>query len=95
MELTQEEVENFQVPGCPKCGGILKPYVVFFGDNVPRGRVEEARREVSKSDKLLGKRYIKTLSEELTILNTKFLLCSYWDKSLRLLGLQIYKPGKN
>ena len=64
MELTQEEVENFQVPGCPKCGGILKPYVVFFGDNVPRGRVEEARREVSKSDKLLGKRYIKTVSEE-------------------------------
>ena len=64
MELTPEEVENFKVPDCPKCGGILKPYVVFFGDNVPRTRVEEARREVSKSDKLLGKNDFKTLFNE-------------------------------
>ena len=64
MELTPEEVENFKVPDCPKCGGILKPYVVFFGDNVPRTRVEEARREVSKSDKLLGKIEFKTLINE-------------------------------
>ena len=56
MELTPEEVKNFKVPGCPKCGGILKPYVVFFGDNVPRTRVDQARKEVSKSDKLLGKK---------------------------------------
>ena len=64
MELTPEEVENFKVPDCPKCGGILKPYVVFFGDNVPRTRVEEARREVSKSDKLSGKIKFKTLINE-------------------------------
>ena len=61
MELTPEEVKSFKVPDCPKCGGILKPYVVFFGDNVPRTRVEQARREVSKSDKLLGKSYFKTV----------------------------------
>lgn len=23
---------GFRVPPCPACGGILKPYVVFFGD---------------------------------------------------------------
>ena len=86
MELTQEEVENFQVPGCPKCGGILKPYVVFFGDNVPRGRVEEARREVSKSDKLLGKRYIKTVSEE-------FNNSEYEISPLQLLG-QVFTSSR-
>jgi NAD-dependent SIR2 family protein deacetylase len=28
------------VPGCDGCGGILKPHVVFFGENVPPPRVE-------------------------------------------------------
>ena len=54
VELTLEEVENFHVPDCPKCGGILKPYVVFFGDNVPAARVAAARKEVSKCDRMLG-----------------------------------------
>ena len=37
------EIENvvnlatFTIPDCPKCGGILKPDVVFFGDNVSEG----------------------------------------------------------
>jgi len=53
-ELSAEEVANFRVPSCPKCDtGILKPYVVFFGDNVPRPRVEEVRRQVAASDALL------------------------------------------
>ena len=54
VELTLQEVENFHVPDCPKCGGILKPYVVFFGDNVPAARVAAARKEVSKCDRMLG-----------------------------------------
>lgn len=29
---------NFVVPPCPRCAGILKPYVVFFGDGVPPDR---------------------------------------------------------
>ena len=29
--------EGFRVPACPACGGVLKPHVVFFGDNVPCG----------------------------------------------------------
>ena len=28
------------VAGCGGCGGLLKPHVVFFGENVPVGRVE-------------------------------------------------------
>lgn len=35
-------IAGFVVPGCLACGGILKPDVVFFGDNVPRARVDEA-----------------------------------------------------
>ena len=55
VELSAEEVNNFKVPGCPKCGsGILKPSVVFFGDNVPASRVNQVRREVSQCDRLLG-----------------------------------------
>lgn len=33
---------GFRVPECTGCGGILKPDVVFFGENVPRERVERA-----------------------------------------------------
>ena len=39
--LTDEQVEGFRVVDCRSCGGILKPDVVFFGENVPRPRVEE------------------------------------------------------
>ena len=43
-----------RVPNCPKCDtGVLKPYVVFFGDNVPKPRVEFVRKQVEESDALL------------------------------------------
>ncbi len=35
-----DETAGFVVPGCAACGGILKPDVVFFGENVPPPRVE-------------------------------------------------------
>jgi NAD-dependent SIR2 family protein deacetylase len=34
-----EETGDFVVPGCAHCGGVLKPDVVFFGENVPPARV--------------------------------------------------------
>lgn len=34
-----EDTADFVVPGCPTCGGVLKPDVVFFGENVPAERV--------------------------------------------------------
>lgn len=34
-----EETDGFVVPGCDDCGGLLKPHVVFFGENVPAARV--------------------------------------------------------
>lgn len=47
---------SFIVPECPKCAGMLKPDVVFFGDNVPRERVAAARQvvEVAKALLLVG-----------------------------------------
>ncbi|WP_170867076.1 NAD-dependent protein deacetylase [Nocardioides lianchengensis] len=35
-----EETAGFVVPACEVCGGVLKPDVVFFGENVPAPRVE-------------------------------------------------------
>lgn len=35
-----DHTEGFVVPACEECGGVLKPDVVFFGENVPKPRVE-------------------------------------------------------
>jgi NAD-dependent SIR2 family protein deacetylase len=35
-----DDTSGFAVPDCAECGGILKPDVVFFGENVPVTRVE-------------------------------------------------------
>ncbi len=35
-----DDTDGFVVPGCADCGGVLKPDVVFFGENVPASRVE-------------------------------------------------------
>jgi NAD-dependent SIR2 family protein deacetylase len=35
-----DDTDGFVVPDCAGCGGILKPDVVFFGENVPAARVE-------------------------------------------------------
>ncbi|WP_338051304.1 NAD-dependent protein deacetylase [Pseudonocardia acidicola] len=37
-----ESVEGFRIAPCTACGGVLKPDVVFFGENVPRDRVAQA-----------------------------------------------------
>jgi NAD+-dependent protein deacetylase sirtuin 4 len=37
-----ELIATFRAPACLRCGGILKPDVVLFGENVPKERVEQA-----------------------------------------------------
>lgn len=44
---------DFEVPDCPSCSGVLKPDVVFFGDNVPRDRVARALQVVERAQGLL------------------------------------------
>lgn len=46
-------LDDFRVPDCPECGGILKPGVVFFGENVPRSRVAAAEGALDEADALL------------------------------------------
>ncbi len=53
VDLEGRDFSSFVVPDCPQCGGILKPDVVFFGENVPRDRVDRAFDGVAKADALL------------------------------------------
>jgi NAD-dependent SIR2 family protein deacetylase len=48
-----EAVDGFQVAWCTGCGGALKPDVVFFGENVPRERVERSYAMVDVAGALL------------------------------------------
>jgi NAD-dependent SIR2 family protein deacetylase len=41
-DLIDHHLDRFRVPECLSCGGVLKPDVVFFGENVPSDRVREA-----------------------------------------------------
>ena len=52
-EVAAELEERLQVPPCRACGGVLKPDVVFFGENVPRARVEGAWRLYARAELLL------------------------------------------
>lgn len=44
---------GFVVPACTGCGGVLKPDVVFFGENVPKDRVEAAFAALDRADAML------------------------------------------
>ncbi|WP_395679720.1 NAD-dependent protein deacetylase [Dokdonella sp.] len=52
-ELEGLPFERFVVPTCETCGGLLKPDVVFFGEGVPRERVERAFDALERSDAML------------------------------------------
>lgn len=52
-DMEVEHWEDFVVPDCPTCGGILKPDVVFFGGTVHRDLVEQCRAVVADADVLL------------------------------------------
>ncbi|KAI3697237.1 hypothetical protein L6452_30104 [Arctium lappa] len=45
--------EDFHIPTCSKCNGVLKPDVVFFGDNVPKDRANIAMEAAKGCDAFL------------------------------------------
>ncbi|MGM1058658.1 NAD-dependent protein deacetylase [Saccharothrix sp. Mg75] len=53
VDLADDDVRGFRLVDCADCGGVLKPDVVFFGENVPRARVDECYRLVDAADALL------------------------------------------
>jgi NAD-dependent SIR2 family protein deacetylase len=71
--VARELVGEFRVPPCDRCGGVLKPGVVFFGETVPAAKVALAMQRVDEADALLvvgsslsvwsGFRFVKRASE--------------------------------
>ena len=47
------DCSDFDVPDCPRCHGLLKPDVVFFGDGVPRSRLQAAFDACDDADAVL------------------------------------------
>lgn len=52
-DIDDAEAARFLPPRCPACDGLVKPDVVFFGENVPRRRVERARDALAAADAML------------------------------------------
>ena len=46
-------IESFAPPRCERCEGLIKPDVVFFGENVPVSRVAAAWDALTSADALL------------------------------------------
>ncbi len=51
--LSDEEIRAFRVVDCADCGGVLKPDVVFFGENVPPARVRDCYALTERAGLLL------------------------------------------
>ena len=52
-DLDGMDFSAFAVPPCERCGGVLKPDVVFYGENVPRDQLAEARSHLEAADGML------------------------------------------
>lgn len=52
-EVEEDSVPCVAVPTCENCGGILKPNVVFFGDNVNKSIVQRVYDGIDDSDGML------------------------------------------
>ncbi|HEY3623034.1 MAG TPA: NAD-dependent protein deacetylase [Roseiarcus sp.] len=52
-DLEGADFSSFVISSCKRCGGVLKPDVVFFGENVPRDRIDGAFRHLDEADAML------------------------------------------
>lgn len=52
-DVLPESTEDFTIPECTVCGGMLKPDVVFFGEFIPAEKFREAEQLVQTSDAFL------------------------------------------
>jgi NAD-dependent SIR2 family protein deacetylase len=66
-DVALDETDDFVVPGCERCGGVLKPDVVFFGENVPKPRVERCYAAVDRLAELGGA--LLVLGSSLTVMS--------------------------
>ena len=61
--LAGHEVAGFWVVNCEDCGGLLKPDVVFFGENVPPPQVEQCYQLIERA------RALVVLGSSLTVMS--------------------------
>jgi NAD-dependent SIR2 family protein deacetylase len=61
-----DDTHDFVVPDCDGCGGVLKPDVVFFGENVPPARVQQCYDAV---DALTGDDALLVVGSSLTVMS--------------------------
>lgn len=47
------DFDSLKLVDCEQCGGVIKPNVVFYGENVPKDRVDNAMQQLTQSDALL------------------------------------------
>jgi NAD-dependent SIR2 family protein deacetylase len=52
-DLDHMDFSDFAMPHCTSCGGLMKPDVVFFGENVPRSQVALATENLEQADAML------------------------------------------
>ena len=52
-DIAVDAIDAFTPPRCPQCDGLVKPDVVFFGENVPAERYQAARAALARADALL------------------------------------------
>ncbi|MYM34853.1 NAD-dependent protein deacetylase [Duganella sp. FT94W] len=52
-EVELDEFQDFRLPMCGDCGGVLQPDVIFFGDNIPPQRTAEALQWADEADAVL------------------------------------------
>lgn len=51
--IMEQFIEDSQVPHCPKCGGVVKPNVILFGEQLPIQVLQGAQKAARNSDVLL------------------------------------------
>jgi NAD-dependent SIR2 family protein deacetylase len=52
-DATVTDTSSFRYLDCPRCSGMLKPDIVYFGESVPKDRVAQAYTLVDDADALL------------------------------------------
>jgi NAD-dependent SIR2 family protein deacetylase len=70
----ERDLDGFRTLDCQACGGVLKPHVVFFGENVPGPRVDQAYGYLDAAHSLLvvgssltvysGLRFVRRAAEQ-------------------------------
>lgn len=52
-DLDAQDFSGFTVPDCLQCGGLLKPDIVFFGEDIPGARKVRAMAHLERADGVL------------------------------------------